>query len=229
MKNLKQKITYGKNVYDNREINAVVKTLKKTTQMSKNVSEFENKISKKFGYKYGVMVNSGSSAIMLCLKILNLKQNGEIIIPCLNFGTAISSILFFNLKPILVDIKINTLQIDESKILEKITKKTCAIMVPNLIGNIPQWDFIRKIAKKKNLIIIEDSADTLGAKINNKPTGKYSDYGITSFYGSHVISCAGNGGMLMLKKKMTMKKLEFLEVGVAYPQLSLTLKILIKD
>ena len=206
MKNLKQKITYGKNVYDNREINAVVKTLKKTTQMSKNVSEFENKIAKKFGYKYGVMVNSGSSAIMLCLKILNLKQNGEIIIPCLNFGTAISSILFFNLKPILVDIKINTLQIDESKILEKITKKTCAIMVPNLIGNIPQWDFIRKIAKKKNLIIIEDSADTLGAKINNKPTGKYSDYGITSFYGSHVISCAGNGGMLMLKKKNDYEK-----------------------
>ena len=192
MASLKQIVPYAKNVYNYQEINAVVKTLKKTTQMSKNVSEFENKIAQKFGYKYGVMVNSGSSAIMLCLKLLNFNSTDEIIVPCLNFGTAISSILFFNLKPILVDININTLQIDETKISNKITKKTRALMIPNLIGNIPKWQFIRKIAKKNKLIVIEDSADTLGAKINNKPTGKYSDFAITSFYGSHIISCAGN-------------------------------------
>ena len=122
MVSLKQKISYGKNVYNYEEINAVVKSLKKTTQMSKNVSEFENKIALKSGYKYGVMVNSGSSAIMLCLKLLNFNPNDEIIVPCLNFGTAISSILFFNLKPILVDININTLQINEAKISNKITK-----------------------------------------------------------------------------------------------------------
>ena len=79
------------------------------------------------------MVNSGSSEIMLCLNLLNFNSNDEIIVPCLNFGTAISSILFFNLKPILVDININTLQIDEAKISNKITKKTRAIMIPNLI------------------------------------------------------------------------------------------------
>ena len=206
----KQIVPYAKNVYDYQEINAVVKTLKKTTQMSKNVSKFENKIAQKFGYRYGVMVNSGSSAIMLCLKLLNFNSNDEIIVPCLNFGTAISSILFFNLKPILVDININTLQIDEAKISNKITKKTRAIMIPNLIGNIPKWQLIRKIAKKNKLIVIEDSADTLGAKINNKPTGKYSDFAITSFYGSHIISCAGNGGMLMLKKESYYKKARIL-------------------
>jgi CDP-4-dehydro-6-deoxyglucose reductase, E1 len=206
MKNLKQKISYGKNVYNHEEINAVVKTLKKTTQMSKNVLDFESKISKIFGYKYGVMVNSGTSAIMLCLKLLNLKPNDEIIVPCLNFATPVSSILFFNLKPILVDININTLQIDEEKISKKINKKTRAIMVPNLIGNVPKWNLIKKIAKKNKLIIIEDSADTIAPRINDLPTGKYTDFGITSFYGSHVISCAGNGGMLMLKKKSHYEK-----------------------
>ena len=79
-------------------------------------------------------------------------------------------------------------------------------MIPNLIGNIPDWIKINKIAKKNKIKIIEDSADTLGGKINNNPTGKYSDISITSFYGSHVISCAGNGGMLMLNNKNLLKK-----------------------
>ena len=68
----------------------------------------------------------------------------------------------------------------------------------------------KKNCKKNKLIVIEDSADTLGAKINNNPTGKYSDCAITSFYGSHVISCAGNGGMLMLKKKSDYEKARIL-------------------
>ena len=72
MKNIK--IPYGKNVYGKEEINAVVNCLKKTTQMSKNVSIFENKIAKAFGKNYGIMVNSGSSAILLALKILNFKK-----------------------------------------------------------------------------------------------------------------------------------------------------------
>jgi CDP-6-deoxy-D-xylo-4-hexulose-3-dehydrase len=100
-------------------------------------------------------------------------------------------------KPIFVDIDIETLQINPNKIEEKITKKTKAILVPNLIGNIPDLKKIYKIASKHKLKILEDSADTLGAKINNISTGKFSDISITSFYGSHVISCAGNGGMLM--------------------------------
>ena len=74
-------------------------------------------------------------------------------------------------------------------------------MVPNLIGNIPNWKDIKKIAKKNKLKIIEDSADTLGATINSKPTGVYSDISITSFYGSHIISCAGNGGMFLTNDK----------------------------
>ena len=133
--------------------------------MGQSVEKFENKISKIFSKKYGLMVNSGSSALILALKVLNFKKDSEIITPCLNFGTAVSSIILSNLKPIFVDCDVRTLQIDPKKIEEKISKNTKALLIPNLIGNIPDWQTIKKIAKKHNLKIIEDSADTLGAKI----------------------------------------------------------------
>ena len=204
------RISYGKNVYGKEEIAAVNKTLKKSTQMGKSVKEFENKIAKNFSKKYGVMVNSGSSALTLAMKVLNIKKGDEIITPCLNFGTAVSSIVLAQATPIFVDIEVDTLQINTSKIEEKITKKTKAILIPNLIGNIPDWKKIYELSKKKNLKIIEDSADTLGAKINNKPTGIFSDISITSFYGSHVISCAGNGGMFLTNNNEYFKRAKVL-------------------
>ncbi len=194
-------ISYGKNIYGNEEINAVLKTLKKTTQMGFNVGSFEKKICKFFSKKYGLMVNSGTSALILALKVLNLPKNSEVITPGLNFGTAVSSIVLNNLKPIFVDVEAETLQIDTKLLEKKITKKTKALLIPNLIGNIPNWSEIKKIAKKHRLKIIEDSADTMGAKIGTKTTGSYSDISITSFYGSHVISCAGNGGILLTNDK----------------------------
>jgi len=204
------KISYGKNVYDKREINAVLKTLKNSTQMGKSVETFESKIAKLFSKKYGLMVNSGSSALILALKAMNFPRGSEIIAPCLNFGTAVSSIMLCNLNPIFVDCEIKTLQIDLSKIEKRISKKTKALLIPNLIGNIPDWKGIRKIASKHKLKIIEDSADTLGATINNRSTGIYSDISITSFYGSHVISCAGNGGILLTNNKNYFSKAKVL-------------------
>ncbi len=197
----KTKISYGKNVYNYQEINAVNKTLKNSTQMGKSVNSFESKISKLFDKKFGLMVNSGSSALILALKVMNFKKGSEIITPCLNFGTAVSSITLSNLVPIFVDCNVDTLQIDIKKIEKKITNKTKALLIPNLIGNLPDWKKIRKIANKHRLLIIEDSADTLGATIDNKPSGVYSDISITSFYGSHIISCAGNGGMFLTNNK----------------------------
>ena len=201
MKNISKKITYGKNVYDKKEIKAVINTLNRTTQMGKSVNLFESKIAKLFSKKYGLMVNSGSSALTLALKVMNFPKGSEVITPCLNFGTAVSSIMLSNLNPIFVDCEIDTLQIDTKKIEKKISKKTKALLVPNLIGNIPDWKKLRQIANKHKLKLMEDSADTLGATINNKSTGIFSDISITSFYGSHVISCAGNGGIMLTNDK----------------------------
>ena len=204
------KISYGKNVYGNEEIRAVINQLKKTTQMGRSVKSFEDKISKIFSKKHGLMVNSGSSAISLAINVLNINKGDEVITPCLNFGTAVSAIVLSGAIPIFVDVNINSLQIDTSKIEKRITKKTKAIMVPNLIGNIPDWQSIKKIAIKYKLKVIEDSADTLGAKIKNKSTGIYSDVSITSFYGSHVISCAGNGGMFMTNDRKLFERAKVL-------------------
>ena len=204
------KISYGKNVYGTEEINSVVSQLKKTTQMGASVNKFEALIAKKFSKKYGLMVNSGSSALTLAMSVLGVNRNDEIIVPCLNFGTAISSIIQAGAKPILVDVEVDTLQIDVSEIEKKITNKTVAIMVPNLIGNIPDLKKIKIIATKHNLRVVEDSADTLGARIGNKTTGFYSDISITSFYGSHVISCAGNGGMFLTNNKKFYEKAKVL-------------------
>lgn len=194
------KISYGKNVYNSEEIKAVVNKLKVTTQMGSAVNLFESKISKLFSKKYGLMVNSGSSALILALKVIDLPKNSEVITCCLNFGTALSSIILSGYKPVLVDCEVDTLQIDVKKIESKINKKTRALLIPNLIGNVPNWKEIKKIANKYNLKIIEDSADTLGAKYKNVSTGRFSDISITSFYGSHIISCAGNGGMFLTNK-----------------------------
>tara|TARA_B100000795_G_scaffold188223_1_gene143182 strand:- start:2480 stop:3679 length:1200 start_codon:yes stop_codon:yes gene_type:complete len=205
------RITYGKNVYGSEEISAVVKQLKKTTQMSDSVKEFEIKIAKIFKKKYGLMVNSGSSALTLAMDLINIKKGDEIITPALNFGTAITSIIKANAKPIFADIDIDTLQISTQELKKKITKKTRAVLIPNLIGNIPDWIEIKKIIDNyPNILIIEDSADTLGAKIGKKSTGNFSDISITSFYGSHVISCGGNGGLLLLDNKKFYEKAKIL-------------------
>tara|TARA_B100001057_G_scaffold130378_1_gene129402 strand:- start:990 stop:2183 length:1194 start_codon:yes stop_codon:yes gene_type:complete len=204
------KISYGKNIYGKEEIRAVTRKLNKTTQMGKAVNTFEKEISKYFNKKYGLMVNSGSSALMLANDVLNFKKGDEIITPCLNFGTAVSSIILSGATPIFVDIELDTLQINTKLIEKKISKKTKGIIIPNLIGNIPDWKIIKQIAKKYKLKVIEDSADTLGASIGNKPTGIYSDISITSFYGSHVISCAGNGGMFLTNDKKYYEKAKVL-------------------
>ena len=200
------RVTYGQSVHGEKEISSVLKVLKTSTQMGKNVDLLEKKIAKLFNKKYGIMLNSASSALLIVFEALNFKDNSEVITPALNFGTAISSIDKANLFPRLVDVNAETFCVDESLIEKKINNKTVALCIPNLVGNIPHWKKIKEIAKKHNLITIEDSADTLGATIKGSNTGKYSDISITSFYGSHIINGAGNGGMLCLNDKKLYEK-----------------------
>ena len=195
------KINYGLSVHGKAEVEAVAAVIKKSTQMGKNTKIFENKISKLFNKKYGLMVNSGSSALLLAYEVLPFPRGSNIITPVLTFATTVSSMIKAGFVPNFVDVNLQTYCIDEYEIEKSINNKTKAISVPNLLGNLPNWLLIKKIAKKYNLIIIEDSADALGAKINNASSGKYSDISITSFYGSHIINCAGNGGYLGFNKK----------------------------
>lgn len=204
------RVPYGLSVHGKDEINAVVNVLKSSTQMGKNVQLFEKKISKLFNKKYGLMVNSGSSALMLALESLNLPEGSEVITPALTFSTTVGYLVRNKLIPVFVDVEEGTYCIDESKIERLINKKTKAILAPHLMGNIVNWKKLYPLLKKRNIKIIEDSADTLGATYKGKSTGYYADISITSFYGSHIINCAGNGGMVCFNSKEYYKKAKLL-------------------
>lgn len=193
------RVLYAQAIYDNKEINRVVSVLKEhRTGMGKETGEFEKRVSRHFGKKFGVMVNSGSSANLLALELLRLPVGSEVITPLLTFSTTIAPLIQKGLVPVFVDSEEGTYVIDVEKIEKLITPKTKAIMVPLLIGNVPDMKKLYRIAKKYKLFLIEDSCDTFAAVYSGKPTGKYSDITITSFYGSHVITAAAGGGMLMV-------------------------------
>ena len=205
-----ENISYAKTVYGKAEIKAVVDCLNKSTQMGINARNFESKIAKLFDKKYGLFVNSGSSALFLGIESLGLPAKSEVITPALTFSTSVGCLIKNNLIPVFVDVEPASFCIDANKIEEKISRRTKAILAPNLMGNLCDWKAIRKIANKYKLLVIEDSADTLGAKLNGKSSGYYSDMSITSFYGSHIINCAGNGGALTLNNKKFLDKAKLL-------------------
>ena len=198
------KIYYGKAVYDKKEINAAIKVLKNkslTLIDGPSVKELELKLSKLFGKKFGLMVNSGSSANLLALSSFKFKKGSEIITPTLTFSTTIAPIYQLGLVPHFIDVDESTFVSKIEQIEKCINKKTVAIMIPNLLGNVPHWPSIFKIAKKHKLKIIEDSADTVGYTYNNKNFGKYSDVTTNSMYASHIITGAGFGGMVCFNDK----------------------------
>jgi CDP-6-deoxy-D-xylo-4-hexulose-3-dehydrase len=208
-----KKIYYGRAVYDHKEINAVVKVLKNNSLSltdGKNVKKLEKIVSKMFGKKYGLMVNSGSSANLLGLASFEFKKGSEIITPNLTFSTTVAPIYQLGLIPHFVGVEKNKFVADFNHIERCINKKTVAIMIPNLLGNIANWEKISQIAKKYKLKVIEDSADTIGYTFNKKDTGIYSDIVTNSFYASHIINGGGTGGIVCFNDDKLYKKAKLL-------------------
>ena len=189
-------VPYGKAVYGEAEIEAVMKVLRTSTQMGKHVREMEDRVAALYNKKSGIMVNSGSSALYLAADLMNFEPGSEILTPALTFSTTVAPLIKKGWVPAFVDVEEGTYNVDADKVEEMITPKTKAMVIPNLIGNLPDWKKLRAIADKYNLFVLEDSADTLGAEIDGASSGRFTDMSTTSFYGSHIINCAGNGGML---------------------------------
>jgi CDP-6-deoxy-D-xylo-4-hexulose-3-dehydrase len=210
MKNDFPRVPYGSTVHGEEEIESVIEVLRNSTQMGPKVELFEQKIASLFEKKYGLMTNSGSSALYLAMEVVNMPRESEVITPALTFSTTVASLVKNGFIPSFVDVKRNSYCIDVNKIEEKISKKTKGILAPDLLGNICEWDKIREIADKHDLLVFQDSADTLGASYKKKSTGSFSDLSITSFYGSHVINGAGNGGMLCTSEKTLYEKTKLL-------------------
>jgi len=207
----KIRVPYAMAVHGIEEENAVLDLLRNNkTILGDKTRKFEEEIASLFGKKYGIMVNSGSSANLLALEILNLPKESEVITPVLTFSTTLSPILQTGLKPVFVDVEPGMYIPSIEQIKKKISKKTKVLMIPSLIGNVPEMEELRKLAKEKNLVFIEDSCDTLGAQYDNLPTGVYSHISTTSFYGSHVITAGGGGGMICVNSEELMDKCKIL-------------------
>ncbi len=191
------RVPYAAAVYGREEIAAVNQVLKNPLKLAPGeaAAAFERNISKTFGKKQGVFVNSGSSANLVALEALNLPRGAEVITPVLTFGTTVAPLVQKGLIPVFVDVEEGTYLMNPAQAEQAITKKTRAIMVPSLLGNIPDLARLQKLAKKHGLYLIDDSCDTVGATFAGKPTGAYSDVSTTSFYASHVITAGATGGM----------------------------------
>lgn len=191
------KVPYALSVFGDEERQRVMDVLKTPMITARDKTfEFEEKISMLFNKKYGVMMNSCSSANLIAFELLNLPAGSEVITPAVTFGTTLSPIFQKGLVPAFVDVQEGSWLIDVDQVESMITSKTKAIMVPSLFGNIPDYERLSKIAARNKLWLVEDSADTVGAKIKGKSTGSFTDISTCSFYASHVITTGGHGGMI---------------------------------
>lgn len=193
------RVFYAQAVYGEEEIDAVADVLRNQSlalMSGPSVKRFERRVAALFAKRHGLMVNSGSSANMLAVAALDLPKGSEVVTPALTFSTTVAPLVQQGLIPAFVDVEPDTFNIDADAVESIIGPKTKAMMVPNLIGNLPDWPALRAIADKHGLKVIEDSADTLGSLVGGEPSGRFSDISTTSFYASHVVTAGGFGGMV---------------------------------
>ena len=202
-----KKVWYAPNkleAYGEEEIKAVEQSLRDgwLAGFGPRSIEFEEKIAKEFGKKFGVFVNSGSSACLLAVASLDLPKGSKIITPACTFSTTLAPIIQLGYKPVFVDVGLDDYVADIEQVKNAITEEVKAIMLPNLIGNKPNWKALRQILKdlnREDIILIEDSADTVTETLE-------SDISTTSFYASHVITAGGMGGMVMFNDEKHVKR-----------------------
>jgi CDP-6-deoxy-D-xylo-4-hexulose-3-dehydrase len=210
-----KKIWYAPNKFESygeQEIQAVVNCLRDgwIAGFGPRSIEFEEKIAKHFGKKYGVFVNSGSSACLLALASLQLPKGTKILTPACTFSTTLAPIIQLGLVPVFVDVDLNTYVVNVKEVLAAITDDIKVLMIPNLIGNKPDWKAIKDglaAMGREDIILIEDSADTVTHTSE-------TDIATTSFYASHVITAGGQGGMVMFNdEKLRNVCLQFRDWG----------------
>lgn len=184
-----------------KEIKAVISVLKTPyLSLGPKLPEFEEKFAKYAGKKYAVAVNSGTSGLHLCIRAFGINAGDEVITTPFSFISSANCILFEQARPVFVDIRKDTLNIDEESIEEKITKRTKAILPVDIFGYPCDMSKIAKIAKKHNLKLIEDACEAIGAKFQNKIIGAFADCCVFAFYPNKQMT-TGEGGMIVTDSK----------------------------
>lgn len=190
-------ITESGAVHDQREIAAVLEVLNETTlDLGPRVAEFERRGAELLAKQHAVFVNSGSSALRLAIDLLDCQPGDEVITPALTFSTDVAPLVQSGIIPAFVDVEADTLQIDVSKIEEMIGPRTKGMLIPNLVGNVPDWDQIQAISDRHGIPVIEDSCDVVDSWLRGRRTGERVPITVTSFARSHAMTAAGMGGMV---------------------------------
>jgi len=174
------------------------------------IEKFESTFARKVGAKYGVGVLNGTVALHLALAALDIGPGDEVIIPTFTMIATPNSVRYTGAKPVLVDSELKTWNIDASKIEEKITKKTKAIIPVHTYGHPCDMDAIMKIAKKHGLHVIEDAAEAHGASYKGRKIGSFGDAACFSFYANKIIT-TGEGGMVTTNDKKLAEKMQLLK------------------
>jgi dTDP-4-amino-4,6-dideoxygalactose transaminase len=180
---------------------ALIQEILDTNRVSsgKYVREFESKFAELIGTKEAVAVSSGTDALALALAVLydfGAQRGDEIILPALSFAGTGNAVLQAGFKPVFVDVRRETLNIDPAKIESAITNNTRAILPVHLMGKPAQMDTINSVAKKHNLLVIEDAAEAYGTEYRDQPAGTLAAMGCFSLYVAHIIT-AVEGGMVV--------------------------------
>lgn len=165
--------------------------------MGENVKQFEKEICEYLGAKNAISVGNGTDALVIALKALGIGQGDEVITSPFTFFATAESISAVGATPVFVDVRLDTFNIDPSKIEEKITSKTKAIMPVHIFGQPANMDEIMAIAKKQNLYVIEDACQAIGAEYKGKKVGILGDIACFSFFPTKNLGCAGDGGIIV--------------------------------
>lgn len=192
------KIPLYKPYISKNERSAVLRVLK-SGKLSKGreVEHFEEEFAKYVGKKYAIAVNSGTSGLHLSVKAMNWKDGDEIITTPFTYIASSNALLFENVKPVFVDIDIESLNIDPNKIKEQITDKTKGMLLVDILGLPVDYDKLVKLKNKFNLLIIEDACEALGRPTGSFTVGKLADVTVYGFHENKQLTTAGEGGMIV--------------------------------
>jgi len=206
------KIPLFKVYWDEHDVQAVTDVITRGTYWATGpeIKEFEEKIARYIGRKYAVAFNSGTSALHAVLLAYDIKQGDEIIVPSFTFISTANAPLFVGAKPVFAEIEDRTYSLDPEDVKERITSKTKAIM-PIHYGGSPCMYIkeLKEIAEDNDLLLIEDAAESLGAKIGNEKVGSFGDAAMFSFCQNKVIT-TGEGGVIVTDSKEIYEKLKLI-------------------
>jgi perosamine synthetase len=194
------------------EITMVINTLRSGwITMGPTTVEFEEKFKEYIGAKNAVSMNSCTACLHLALRAINLQEGDEVIIPAITFAATAEVITYFKARPIFVDVEKDTCNIDVSKIEEKITNKTKAIIPVHYAGQPCDMDAIMRLAKGYELRVIEDAAHAIPAWYKNKKIGTIGDITCFSFYATKTLT-TGEGGMVTTENDEWAEKIKILRL-----------------